>query len=67
MFWSVFCVLLLVNVLVSNVEARCVNAGGDEYCEKFAASGGCDSTRACQVRIAFTKCERRCGYCKGFA
>ncbi|WKY05069.1 hypothetical protein Q1695_005803 [Nippostrongylus brasiliensis] len=48
MFWSVFCVLLLANVLVSTVEARCTDVGGTDYCQKFKQEGGCDSTRACK-------------------
>ncbi|WKY05062.1 hypothetical protein Q1695_005796 [Nippostrongylus brasiliensis] len=66
MFWSVFCVLLLVNVLVSNVEARCEDAGGAEYCKKFEQEGGCNSGKACKIKIASEKCARTCMYCKGF-
>ncbi|WKY05067.1 hypothetical protein Q1695_005801 [Nippostrongylus brasiliensis] len=66
MFWSVFCVLLLVNVLVSNVEARCEDVGGTEYCQRFDREGGCNSGKACKIKIASTQCARTCGYCKGF-
>ncbi|WKY05068.1 hypothetical protein Q1695_005802 [Nippostrongylus brasiliensis] len=66
MFWSVFCVLLLVNVLVTNVEARCYDAAGTTYCQGFQKAGGCDSGKACNIKIASTKCQRTCLYCKGF-
>ncbi|VDL70926.1 unnamed protein product [Nippostrongylus brasiliensis] len=64
MFWSVFCVLLLVNVLVSNVEAQCVDKGGAEYCKKFEQEGGCKSGETSKFIIAATKCAHTCVYCK---